>query len=49
MDALDGYDTDDKGSLQGHPDMQEKVRRVINQGFIDPEDFNGVSYVHNFS
>jgi hypothetical protein len=27
-----------------HPDLQEKVKRVITQGFIDPEDFNGVSY-----
>jgi hypothetical protein len=26
-----------------HPDLQEKVKRVITQGFIDPEDFNGVS------
>lgn len=25
-----------------HPDVQEKVRRCINQGFIDPEDFKGV-------
>ena len=25
-----------------HPDLQEKVRRCVNQGFIDPEDFNGV-------
>lgn len=42
-DALDGYDGDDKGSLSRDPQMQEKVRRVIIQGFIDPEDFNGVS------
>jgi hypothetical protein len=41
-DRLDGYDgADDKNSLEIHPDMQEKVRRVITQGFIDPEDFNG--------
>lgn len=25
-----------------HPDLQEKVRRCVNQGFIDLEDFNGV-------
>lgn len=25
-----------------HPDLQEKIRRVIEQGFIDAEDFNGV-------
>jgi hypothetical protein len=42
-DYLDGYDDDDKSSLRNHPDMQEKVRRVITQGFIDPEDFNGVN------
>jgi hypothetical protein len=42
-DMLDGYDGDDKNSLERHPDLQEKVRRVITQGFIDPEDFNGVS------
>jgi len=42
-DYLDGYEGDDKNSLERHPDLQEKVRRVITQGFIDPEDFNGVS------
>jgi len=26
-----------------HPDIQEKIRRVIEQGHIDEEDFNGVS------
>ena len=25
------------------PEIQEKVRRVVTQGHIDPEDFNGVS------
>ena len=39
---LDGYDSEDRGSLDDYPDLQEKVRRVITQGFIDPEDFNGV-------
>lgn len=28
-----------------HPEVQEKIRRVIKQGHIDPEDFNGVSGV----
>jgi hypothetical protein len=42
-DRLDGYDSGDRGSLDAHPDLQEKVRRVITQGYIDPEDFNGVS------
>ena len=41
-DFLDGYDGEEKGSLEGHPDLQEKVRRVVTQGFIDPDDFNGV-------
>lgn len=27
-----------------HSELQEKVRRCINQGFIDPEDFKGVCY-----
>ncbi|KLP21425.1 transcriptional regulator atrx [Fusarium fujikuroi] len=35
-DLIDGYD-----ELDEHPDVQEKVRRCINQGFIDPEDFKG--------
>ncbi len=26
-----------------HPDEQEKFRRVVMQGHIDAEDFNGVS------
>jgi hypothetical protein len=26
-----------------HPEVQAKIRRVIEQGHIDPEDFNGVS------
>jgi len=42
-DMLDGYDGEDKNSLEHHPALQEKVRRVITQGFIDPEDFNGVN------
>ncbi|TAQ86629.1 hypothetical protein B7494_g5043 [Chlorociboria aeruginascens] len=40
-DFLDGLEDEGKGSLIGHPDLQEKVRRCITQGFIDPEDFNG--------
>jgi len=39
---LDGFDGDEKNSLDKHPDLQEKVKRVITQGFIDPEDWNGV-------
>ena len=42
-EMLDGYgDEDDKFSLSDHPELQEKVRRVIMQGFIDHEDWNGV-------
>lgn len=26
-----------------HPEVQEKIKRVITQGHIDPEDFKGVS------
>lgn len=26
-----------------HPEIQEKIRRVVEQGHIDDEDFNGVS------
>jgi hypothetical protein len=44
-DYLDGYDGEDKHGLQGHPELQEKVRRVISQGFIDAEDWKGVSTV----
>ncbi|TVY46372.1 PARP-type zinc finger-containing protein [Lachnellula occidentalis] len=40
-DYLDGYDSGEKNSIDRFPDLQEKVRRVITQGFIDPEDFNG--------
>ncbi|KAH8773007.1 poly polymerase and DNA-ligase Zn-finger region-domain-containing protein [Hyaloscypha finlandica] len=40
-ELLDGYESDDRGSLVHHPDLQDKVRRVIMQGYIDPEDFNG--------
>lgn len=43
-DYLDGYEGDDKDSLQKHPEFQAKVRRVITQGFIDPEDWRGVSF-----
>jgi len=25
-----------------HPDVQEKVRRAVTQGHLDPEDFKGV-------
>lgn len=25
-----------------NPDVQEKIKRVVEQGHIDPEDFNGV-------
>ncbi|KAL1871979.1 hypothetical protein VTK73DRAFT_1809 [Phialemonium thermophilum] len=35
-DAIDGYD-----ELAEHPDVQEKIRRVVTQGHIDPEDFKG--------
>lgn len=28
--------------LCSDPDVQEKVRRCVKQGFIDPEDFKGV-------
>jgi len=48
-DYLDGYEGEDKNSLDKHPDLQEKVRRVIEQGHIDPEDWNGVnSLIHEF-
>ncbi|KAK2624835.1 hypothetical protein QTJ16_006028 [Diplocarpon rosae] len=42
-DMLDGYDSEgtEKNSLERKPDLQEKVRRCIIQGFIDDEDFNG--------
>lgn len=42
-DYLDGYDGEDKNGLQNSPEMQEKVRRCVEQGFIDPEDWRGVS------
>jgi len=44
-DFLDGYEGDEKNSLDKHPDLQEKVRRVITQGFIDPDDWNGVCFL----
>lgn len=40
---LDGYEGDERNSLDKFPELQEKVKRVIIQGFIDPEDFNGVT------
>jgi hypothetical protein len=41
-DFLDGYDEEGKSGLVSKPDLQEKVRRVVTQGYIDPEDWNGV-------
>lgn len=41
---LDGFESGDKNSLDKKPQLQEKVRRCITQGFIDPEDYNGVSF-----
>ncbi|KAF7922069.1 uncharacterized protein EAE98_008280 [Botrytis deweyae] len=41
FDKMDGYNDGGKGSLDDHPEMQEKVRRVVVQGFIDPEDWKG--------
>ncbi|KAF7953473.1 uncharacterized protein EAE97_000872 [Botrytis byssoidea] len=41
FDKMDGYNDGGKGSLDDHPEMQEKVRRVVIQGFIDPEDWKG--------
>lgn len=35
-DMLDGYD-----DLENSPEVQEKIRRVVKQGHIDPEDFKG--------
>ncbi|TLD07750.1 hypothetical protein PgNI_10759 [Pyricularia grisea] len=35
-DLLDGYD-----ELSDHPDLQAKIRRCVEQGHIDPEDFRG--------
>lgn len=43
FDKMDGYNDGGKGSLDDHPEMQEKVRRVVMQGYIDPEDWKGVS------
>lgn len=40
-DLLDGYCGDQTSSLTHRSDLQAKVRRVISQGFIDYEDFNG--------
>jgi hypothetical protein len=45
--ALDGLLDDDKNSLIHAPELQKKVKRCIKQGFIDHEDFNGVS-ISNF-
>ncbi|GKT92497.1 protein kinase Rad3 [Colletotrichum tofieldiae] len=36
FDAFDGYD-----EMGDHPDLQAKIRKAIEQGHIDPEDFNG--------
>ncbi|KAF7900067.1 hypothetical protein EAF00_004403 [Botryotinia globosa] len=41
FDKMDGYNDGGKGSLDDHPEMQEKVRRVVIQGYIDPEDWKG--------
>ena len=41
-DYLDGYEGDEKNSLDKHPDLQEKVRNVITNGKHDLGDFNGV-------
>ncbi|AEO54679.1 hypothetical protein MYCTH_2297494 [Thermothelomyces thermophilus ATCC 42464] len=35
-DAIDGWE-----DLEDRPDIREKIKRVIRQGHIDPEDFNG--------
>ncbi|KAI2782123.1 zf-PARP-domain-containing protein [Daldinia loculata] len=35
-DMIDGYD-----ELDESPEIQEKIRRVVTQGHIDPEDFKG--------
>ena len=34
--APSGYD-----DLENSPEVQEKIRRVVKQGHIDPEDFKG--------
>ncbi|KAK1990999.1 zf-PARP-domain-containing protein, partial [Colletotrichum falcatum] len=36
FDAFDGYD-----ELGDHPDLQEKIRKAVEQGHVDPADFNG--------
>ncbi|PHH88273.1 hypothetical protein CDD83_7757 [Cordyceps sp. RAO-2017] len=36
FDAIDGYD-----ELNDYPEIQEKIRRCVKQGHIDPEDFKG--------
>ncbi|KAM4065281.1 poly(ADP-ribose) polymerase and DNA-Ligase zn-finger domain-containing protein [Hirsutella rhossiliensis] len=36
FDAIDGFD-----ELNDHADIQEKIRRCVRQGHIDPEDFMG--------
>lgn len=48
-DKMDGYDDEGKGSLNDHPEIQEKVRRVVTQGFIDPEDWKGVCILKKLS
>jgi serine/threonine-protein kinase ATR len=32
----------DWATRREHPEVQAKIRRVVEQGHIDPEDFNGV-------
>jgi hypothetical protein len=41
-DRLDGYEGEEHNCLDKSPDLQEKVKLAITQGFIDPDDFNGV-------
>ncbi|KAK6224861.1 hypothetical protein QIS74_03188 [Colletotrichum tabaci] len=36
FDAFDGYD-----EMEDHPDLQAKIRKAVEQGHIDPDDFNG--------
>ncbi|KAK0729998.1 poly polymerase and DNA-ligase Zn-finger region-domain-containing protein, partial [Lasiosphaeris hirsuta] len=37
-DAIDGWE-----ELDEKPELQEKIKRVVEQGHIDDEDFKGVS------
>lgn len=36
FDRIDGFD-----ELNDHPEIQDKIRRCVKQGHIDPEDFKG--------